>query len=226
MRAKTFLLAAIAVCCLIVSQAEKACAKYEEPKYAVSLQEGNFEVRQYPPLIFAIVDIPAVGRDGASEAYRILAGYIFGQNKSCQSQPANNSFWPHDGSEKIAMTVPVTIEDSVHKLARTVPVEELAAEDKHLKMRLFIPEKYSVETLPAPSDKRVQFESVPARRYAVIRYSGLAQGSNLDEHIEKLRRLVKEHNLEPDGEPLVAYYNPPWTLPFMRRNEIWIPLGK
>jgi len=279
MKAKTLLLAGLLVGGLGTVPFQPVDAKYDEPKYSVIMQDHNFEVRQYVPSLYALVEVPAVGRDGASEAFKILGAYIFGQNKSVARAPGTTNSGKGDAktdaktdskpdsktdfktdskldtktdfkaeastartdsakpltnawggapwvtNEKIPMTVPVMIEDTVHRLAKTVPEAELKSDNKRLKMRFYLPQKYTLDNVPAPLDKRIHFEAASAKRYAVIRYSGYCQGPNLDEHVEKLRQFVKSHKLEPDGEPLVAYYNPPWTLPFFRRNEVWIPLA-
>jgi hypothetical protein len=66
---------------------------------------------------------------------------------------------------------------------------------------------------------------LPARRFAVIRFSGLADDENIKEHTDELEAYILAQTLKPIGGPLLAFYNPPWTLPFLRRNEVMIQIG-
>jgi len=186
----------------------EALAKYEEPAYSVDREDGNIEIRSYPTVIAAEVEVSGKGESAADTAFKILAGYIFGKNVS---------------KTKIAMTVPVTENLSAEKIAMTVPVTT-GTDKKHLTMRFYMPSKYSLETLPEPIDKRIKLYKLPARKFAVIRFSGFSSEANCRKHEEQLSTWLKSENLEPSAGSMRAFYNPPWTLPFMRRNEIWIPL--
>ncbi len=183
-------------------------AKYEEPDYSVDSTEGNFEIRSYPSVIAAEVEVPGRGEHSANNAFKILAGYIFGKNAS---------------KTKIAMTVPVTEKLTCEKIAMTVPVTT-AVDKKNMTMRFYMPSKYSLDTLPEPIDKRIKLYTLPPRKFAVIRFSGFSSDENCRKHEEQLSAWLKNQNLETAGDALRALYNPPWTLPFMRRNEIWVPL--
>lgn len=187
--------------------ASDAATKYEEPNYKSTLKEGQFEVREYPSGIAASVEVNN-GDKAANEAFKILAGFIFGKNKSKQ---------------KIAMTVPVTEAVVAEKIAMTAPVTTKTSADKMV-MTFYMPSKYTMESLPEPSDSRIQISQTAVRKYAVVKFSGLATKRALKQQEEKLRTWMKEKNLEGTGDALDAFYNPPWTLPFLRRNEIWISL--
>jgi hypothetical protein len=80
-------------------------------------------------------------------------------------------------------------------------------------------------TLPVPSDERVTLREVPGERQAVLRYSGLAGPEVVRARVDELRALLEREGLEAIGEPVSARYDPPWTLPFLRRNEIWLRLA-
>jgi effector-binding domain-containing protein len=191
MRIKTLaLLAAVSVVAGIAAIANDALAKYEEPTYSILEKDGSFEIRDYPSVIAAEVEVPGSGESAASQAFRIIAGYIFGKNVS---------------KKKIAMTVPVTTDKK----------------QDHLTMRFYLPSSYTLETLPEPIDRRIKLSIPPAARYAVIRFSGFSSESNCAQQEELLKDFLKRKNLDPIETPIRAFYNPPWTLPFMRRNEIW-----
>lgn len=182
-------------------------AKYEEPDYEILEKSQEIELRKYPTVIAAQVELEGSWDDSADKAFRILAGYIFGKNSSRQ---------------KIAMTVPVTESGGSEKIAMTVPVTSSTSDGKML-MRFYMPSKYRMETLPEPIDKRIKFLEVAPVSYAVIKFSGFANKENIDRHESKLKKFVQEKNLKVKGSAIRAFYNPPWTLPFLRRNEVWIP---
>jgi pentatricopeptide repeat protein len=61
---------------------------------------------------------------------------------------------------------------------------------------------------------------VPSEKFAVITFSGLVREKKYTEMLNLLNEEMKKRNLEPKGAPILARYNPPWTLPFLRRNEL------
>jgi effector-binding domain-containing protein len=187
---------------------QEVLAKYEEPAFEVLQKSGDIEIRQYPSVIAAEVTVSGTRDEAANKAFRILAGYIFGKNVS---------------RDKVAMTVPVTEQKSTEKIAMTVPVTSVKADDEMI-MRFYMPSKYTLESLPEAVDKRIKFLKLPAVRYAVIRFSGFASEGNIESHESKLRDYLKNKDIAPHGQAVRAFYNPPWTLPFMRRNEVWLPL--
>jgi len=198
----------IAVACAgvgIFAIANDALAKYEEPKYAILEKDGDFEIRDYPSVIAAEVQVAGSGESAANEAFKIIAGYIFGKNVS---------------KTKVAMTVPVTEKTSSEKIAMTVPVTSDKQKDS-MTMRFYMPSSYSLESLPVPLDKRIKLFNLPSARYAVIRFSGFASEKNCAYHEKLLEDFVRTKELKPSETPVRAFYNPPWALPFMRRNEIW-----
>jgi hypothetical protein len=91
-------------------------------------------------------------------------------------------------------------------------------------MRFYMPSKYSLEALPEPVNPRIKFIKLSAARYAVIKFSGVAREDNCARHELKLRKYLKDHDISPAGQAVRAFYNPPWTLPFLRRNEVWLPI--
>lgn len=185
--------------------ANDALAKYEEPSYSTSEKDGNFEIRDYPSVIAAEVEVSGSGESAANNAFKIIAGYIFGKNVS---------------KTKVAMTVPVTEKISSEKIAMTIPVVT-DKKQQNMIMRFYMPSKYTLETLPEPNDKRIKLIKLPSARYAVIRFSGFGSEKSCVHHEKLLNDFVKNKNLVASEAMVRAFYNPPWTLPFMRRNEIW-----
>jgi hypothetical protein len=179
----------------------------EEPRYAVALKEGNFELRDYPAMVAAEVSVTGDRSDASSEGFKLLAGYIFGGNTKKQS---------------IAMTAPVaqTAGES-EKIAMTAPVLQ-TGQTGSWTVRFLMPSGYTLDTLPKPNDPRVRLLPVPAARLAVVQFSGLAREDDVVAQTDLLNTFVASHQLKALGKPALARYNPPWTPWFMRRNEIMV----
>ena len=109
------------------------------------------------------------------------------------------------------------------KIAMTAPVQQSMAGEKE--MAFMIPAEYALEDLPEPEDQRVSFREAPAYTAAVIQFSGWASAEKADENWHQLRQFLIAEGIDITGEPTLNQYNPPWTLPFMRRNEIIVPVA-
>ena len=175
----------------------------EQPNYQVVKSSGNIEIRDYAPMIVAEVDIPGERRDAIGKGFRIIADYIFGNNSSAQ---------------KVPMTAPVTQQDS-EKIAMTAPVTQ-QGDGNTWRVRFIMPSSYTRGTLPKPHNPAVELKEIAAKRYAVIRFSGMAGEDSLKRRTKELNDWVVAKNLSPVSKPIYAFYNPPWTLPFLRRNEV------
>ncbi len=180
----------------------------EEPKFTVSLHEGAVEVRNYLAAVAAEVTVPGDQNSAANAGFRLLAGYIFGGNTRRQS---------------IAMTAPVAQERTSEKIAMTAPVTQTPSDGGWV-VRFTMPSSYSLESLPEPNDPRVKLRNVAPSRFAVIRFSGIARDANVAAKTAELIDFAKTHHLQTVGPASLAQYNPPWTLWFMRRNEVMIHL--
>ncbi|RYE07384.1 MAG: heme-binding protein [Hyphomicrobiales bacterium] len=182
----------------------------EEPKFQIVKSDGDFELRDYPALSVAEVTVGGDRKAASSEGFRLLASYIFGGNA---------------GSSKIAMTAPV-VQSPVkgRKIAMTAPVT-LAGEEGRWTVQFTMPSEYAIEDLPAPNDKRVQLKSMPASRIAVLKFSGLTGDERVASQTERLEAELRDHKLSPIGKPSLARYDPPWTLWFLRRNELMVSVS-
>jgi len=137
----------------------------------------------------------------------LLAGYIFGGNKRRQS---------------IAMTAPVAQAPTSQKIAMTAPVTQTKSAGEWV-VRFTMPSAYSIETLPEPNDPKVHLRVVPPSRFAVLQFSGVARNDDVAARTIELQELAGAHHLRAIGPASLAQYDPPWTLWFMRRNEVMIP---
>ena len=177
-----------------------------EPSYDVVQQLDGAEVRQYAGYVVAQVLVSGPADKAGSQAFPILAGYIFGQNKA---------------TTKFEMTAPVTQAAASVQLEMTTPVTQAVAAGGYV-VQFVLPKGVTLASAPEPIDPRVQLREVPGRRVAVIRYSGLWSQSNYDEHLGKLQATLRATQVAWTGEPTLARYDPPFTPWFMRRNEIWL----
>ncbi len=182
----------------------------EEPTFKRVLTDGAFEVRDYPALVVAEVAVSGDQKEAASKGFRVLAGYIFGGNKSRKS---------------IEMTAPVTQVPASEKIAMTAPVTQTAVGASWV-VRFTMPRGYSLETLPVPDDPKVNLRTVPPARLAVLKFSGLARADDVAAKTDELQKLAAKHRLRAIGPVSLAQYDPPWTLWFMRRNEVAIPVSR
>jgi hypothetical protein len=178
----------------------------EEPSYEVVQQLDGAEVRQYAPYVVAQVLVAGPAEQAGSEAFPILAGYIFGKNR---------------GERKFDMTAPVTQAAVPVKMAMTAPVTQAASAGGTL-VQFVLPKGVTPATAPEPLDPRVQLREVPGHRVAVIRFSGFWSQANYNEHLAKLQAALRTAQLRWTGEPTLSRYNPPFTPWFLRRNEIWL----
>jgi hypothetical protein len=188
-------------------------ASVEEPRFDTVRQSGDFAVRHYAPMIVAETFVEGDLSSASGDGFRVIAGYIFGDNVAAKSA----------GSEKVAMTAPVTME-TAEKVAMTAPVTTEPAGDRY-RMHFVMPSQYTMDTLPRPRDGRVKLREVPPQRMAVVRFSGFAGEDRVREKTEELRAWMAAEGLSPAGPPQLARYDPPWTLPFLRRNEVMIPVN-
>ena len=181
----------------------------EEAPYTVLKTDDIFELREYPPQVLAEIMVDGELEDAGNKAFRPLFRYISGGNKSL---------------DKISMTAPVSQEQKGEKISMTAPVSQQSAEGKWA-VSFMMPASYTMETLPAPDDPNIKLRQIPARRVAAVRYSGFWSEEKYLLNKEKLEKWINDNRYTVTGEPVWARYNPPFTLWFMRRNEILIPVA-
>ncbi len=183
---------------------------YEEPDYAVVESTDSYELRPYDPYIVAEVDVPGTLSESGNKAFRILAGYIFGDNRPQQ---------------KMNMTVPVESVETGTKMNMTVPVESKNNSESGYTYSFVMERAYTMETLPAPVDPRIRLVERPSRYMAVKRYSGSTSHSRYKKEEAKLLAALAADDVALVGEPRFARYNGPFTPWFMRRNEVMVEVA-
>lgn len=197
---------------LLLLPLAQATMAIETPEYEVLVSDDDFEIRRYAEYIVAEVDIDADMRESGNSAFRILAGYIFGNNVA---------------GEKMRMTAPVEAsspEDGV-RMNMTAPVESQPGDAGTTTYAFVMERRYTLETLPKPVDPRIRIVVRPARTMAVRRYSGTWSEANYDEHRAALFDALDEAAVTTVGPPVWARYDAPMTPWFMRRNEVMVEVS-
>jgi hypothetical protein len=184
----------------------------EEPTYTAEQVAPRVEIRHYGPRVAAETTVTADEVAARSDGFRRLAGYIFGGNQARQ---------------KIAMTAPVAQQDGAfrgEKIPMTAPVSQNASGNSEWLIRFFMPAGKSLDSLPRPNDQAVQLVALSAETVAVRRFTGSTSSQAVARETAQLRRTLRETGFEPIGVPVAWFYDPPWTFPMLRRNEIAIPV--
>lgn len=184
---------------------------YEQPPYeVVGTISDDVEIRRYGARTAAQVVLDGDDAQASDNgAFRILAGYIFGGNR---------------GQQSIDMTSPVAVAEG-EEIAMTAPVETSQGAGGRYAMRFFLPAAYSVENAPAPDDPRVEIVEVPPTTVAAIRFTGLAGDETTAERRRDLLDSLDGSDWQAVGSPVSLFYDPPWTLPFLRRNEVAVEIS-
>lgn len=180
----------------------------EQARYQIVDRNDNTEIREYPSTIVTETEVSGERNEAISQGFRTIADYIFGNNTSAQ---------------KVAMTAPVT-QQRVEELAMTAPVTQ-QGDGLTWRVRFFMPAGFTIETLPRLNNPSVKLKKLSGKRFAVIRFSGVANQESLKLHTEELNRFVRGKHLNALSSPAYAFYNPPWTLPFLRRNEVMVEIA-
>lgn len=175
-----------------------ACAalmtKVEEPQYKVIATKNEMELRNYSPMIVAEIVVTSPKEDAMSNGFQPLADYLRGENEE---------------QKKIPMTAPITRQ---------------GAAPGAWKVRFFMPAEYRLRTLPKATNEEIRMRALPNTKVAAVRFSGLILDRTVDEKTAQLKDFIHSRGLVEQENPILARYDPPWTLPFLRRNEILIPV--
>ena len=180
----------------------------EEAAHRVLYEEGNIQIRQYEEALIALTKTQGDYKKSGNLAFERLAGYIFGKNQS---------------KEKIEMTTPVLEKNQSEKIAMTVPVYQ-QENNETWTMTFVLPSKYTLETIPEPLDKNVEIKTLPGKKVAAIKYAGFISTQKIEAKALTLQTWLEENDYKAISEPYSAAYDPPWTIPFFRRNEVHIEI--
>jgi effector-binding domain-containing protein len=186
-------------------------SRVEQADYTVVETRNGYEIREYPAHIVAQTTVQGSYGESMSSGFRIVAGYIFGGNTK---------------KESIAMTAPVVAQkgegaQASERIAMTAPVVATDEGDSHV-ISFGMPRSYTLETLPKPNDPRVKIVMIPAKKYAVVRFSWYRSDARVKSMQAKLLSALARDGIVAGGSIAYAGYNAPWTPPWMTRNEVFV----
>ena len=177
-----------------------------EPPHEVLKRDGKIEVRQYQTQVIAETFVSEEYDRAGTAGFRRLAGYIFGGNRE---------------KEQIAMTAPVLQEPRSRQIAMTAPVLQEKTKDGWW-MAFILPTDITMANAPQPDNPDVKLRELPAKKLVSLQYSGWNSPEKMQAQAETLSDWIEKQGLEPVRPPQMASYDPPWTLWFLRRNEVQI----
>jgi DNA gyrase inhibitor GyrI len=166
----------------------------EQPDYTVKKKDIEFEIRQYTNFLTATVESEGERDDAISKGFRILFKYISGENKNKES------------------------------ISMTVPVMQKSTGNNKWNVSFVVPKKFNLQNVPQPDNQSVKIINNPNLKVIVITFSGLFSNENIKENEAKIRNYIKEKGLKIEEPAIYAGYNSPWTLWFLKRNEVLFKL--
>jgi hypothetical protein len=194
----------------------------EEPRYDVRIAQGPFELRHYVPTLIAETVVDGDMDAASGKGFRLIADYIFGNNRAAGSPQG----------AKIAMTAPVTMEPQSSKIAMTAPVtiepqsgNTAMAEATQWRIHFVMPSQYTLASIPKPNNNAVTLRELPRKFMVVHRYTGFNTLAGVQEKTNETLAWAKQQSLQVIGTPQLSRYDPPWTLPMFRRNEIMVEVA-
>lgn len=180
----------------------------EEPRYEVLVSDGPFEIRRYAPMLVAETFVDGDMDAASNKGFRLIADFIFG----------NNQLPGSDQKSKIAMTAPVTIEPQ--------SADTSLESAQRWRIHFVMPSSYTLETIPKPRNDAVRLREIPAKYFAVHKFSWLNTQSRVEQKTQEILQWAQQRSLQMLGAPQLARYDPPWTLPMFKRNEIMVEVSK
>jgi hypothetical protein len=214
-------LTVLAVCAVVFNSG--AAMAIEEPAFELIEKAEPYEIRQYRPFVVAETFVDGDLDKASSAGFRLIADYIFGNNLAVSAKPGDKT------NEKIAMTAPVAAEPVSEKIAMTAPVlaEPQAAGMNASRWRIHfvMPSQYTLATIAKPKNDAVKLKEIPGKYFVVLAYSGLNGVARVQEKTNETIQWTQQNGFEIIGTPQLARYDPPWTLPMFRRNEIMLEVA-
>jgi hypothetical protein len=187
---KILILSLLTLAACSITQKQGYYKGYELPAYKVEKQIEQFEFRKYDESLVAEIEVSGERKEAARKGFFTLADYIFGENEK---------------DENISMTSPVT---------------QIKDENQNWKIQFGMPKKYNLTNLPKAKDEKIKFIKLPSRKFIALRFSGLWNDKLIDEKKKELEEFATKENLQTIGNPIIAYYDDPFTFPWNRRNEV------
>lgn len=169
----------------------------EKPAYTVEAEHNGIEYRRYESYLVAQTRVEGV------------ADYNAAANEGFQ-----RLFRYITGDNQVA-----------GKIDMTAPVQQFS-EDGGWLISFMLPSRYTLADAPPPADHRVELLEVKGRLMAATRYSGRWTAKNFDRHLQSMMDALVSEGVDPAGAAVSAVYDPPFMPPFLRRNEILVPVDR
>lgn len=190
----------------------------QEPKFISIKKDGDFEIRQYHPMVVARIKQVGLHHDVMSNGFKELFQYINGQNKSKSEQ---------DGKlMKIDMMIPVMQKT----LNFEIDAKTLLDNKQNWYVEFIMPEKFTLNNLPVPNSNEIELVSLPEKTYIVLNFEGNVNDQKILSKLSELKNYFTENNFMDykivKDTQVLAFYNSPWILPILKHNEIMIELVK
>ncbi|MEO0881528.1 MAG: heme-binding protein [Pseudomonadota bacterium] len=183
----------------------------EEPPHTVIIDDGRFQIRSYEPAIVAEVEVTGDMRRAGNAGFRPLADFIFGNNTA---------------RSDIEMTAPVTRTAASQKIEMTAPVTRVEEGEDTWTVTFFMPDQWTLETLPEPNNPDIKIREIPGEMIATIKFSGRGSEKAHRRKQVELEAWIHEQGYQAAGAPRYAGYNAPFVPGPLRRNEVMIPVEK
>ena len=194
-------------CSVLVSGCSVIGQRYgEEALYATLFSDGDYEIRLYEPLIIAQTPAEGSYRQATRAGYQRLTDYVSGNNLAKQVVTGTHSTQESLASSKVELTTPY-YEEFINGVWLT---------------SVAMPEKYTLATLPRPSDELITFNSLPRIKTAVIRFTGIKSERLINQKADALTQWIKKENLTATSAARSAVFDAPLTIPGLNRQEIHI----
>ncbi len=162
----------------------------EEPDYIVLKKDGEIETRQYKNFLTASIETEGDRKEAIGKGFRFLFKYISGENKNKES------------------------------ISMTIPVMQKSLGNKKWNVSFVVPKKFDINNAPQPDNSNIQLKNNIDLKVIAITFSGLFSDGNIEENEIKLRNYIKEKGIKIEEPAIYAGYNAPWTLWFLKRNEV------
>ncbi len=169
--------------------------QYEKPSYAIISKFEDIEIRQYPQMIVASIENEGSRDRAVNEGFSKLFTFISGFNSK---------------KIKIKMSIPV--------------LQYKSQKHDHWYVSFLMPQEFTLKSLPLPTNQNIKIQQLSTRKLAAITFSGFVNEANLNKHQVLLEAFLKKHKLKAASTPIFAFYNRPWSLPFLKHNEVLIEI--
>jgi hypothetical protein len=177
----------------------------ETPKYEIVVEDGELEIRRYSAFLVAKYFVAGSYPECTELAFQRLADFINGNNVD-RSKLDPQEAQARGGGEHMPMTTPILQWQAAGGWT----------------MAFVLPRKYTFSTSPRPTDEGVELQQMPSQTMAVLRYTGGVDEERILRRFRELQGWVQSIGWRSISEPVAAQYDPPFTIPFLKRNEVLV----